>query len=92
MQKGILPCHCCTSIPSASPSLPPQALGILLFASLPCPPPQREAEILFPPPHTCVVLGMPQELLLQSEEPTAGGMGTHILLLQQVLVLDVMLK
>lgn len=43
-------------------------------------------------PLICVVLGMSQELLLQSEEPTAGGMGTHILLLQQVLVLDVMLK
>lgn len=45
-QKGILPCHCCTSLPSASPSLPPQAMGIFLFASLHCSPTQQEAKIL----------------------------------------------
>lgn len=35
---------------------------------------------------------MPQELLLEAEEPTAGGMGTDVFFLQQVLVLDVMLE
>ena len=40
---------------------------------------------------TCVVFGMAQQLFLQSEETTAGRMRTHVLLLQQVLVLYVVL-
>lgn len=38
-----------------------------------------------------MVLGMPKKLLLQSEQPATRGVGTHILFLQQVLILNMVL-
>lgn len=42
--------------------------------------------------HTCVVLCMTQQLLLQAEESPTRWMWTDILLLEQVLVLYVVLE
>lgn len=42
--------------------------------------------------YTCMVLGMTEKLLLQPEQSATRGVGTHILFLQQVLILNMVLR